>query len=158
MGKSVSELVKQFEILEKELKQYNTVYSTVGAKEASRLFVQATQQALGIFYSSYSPEHYEREFNILANSYSPYLHNNGSIRYGGVRLSPERMHPYRRQGISTAEIWNGVMHFGLHGWAAMTDAPYNFIYEAAPEIVREANEIAKAAAMSQGYQVLSKFM
>lgn len=63
-------------------------YVRIGADELTK----QAQTAMNIFYSDYTPQHYDRTYDLYSNSYSRYIHNNGSIYYGELRLVPMACH------------------------------------------------------------------
>ena len=142
--------------LKADLEKYGKIWASTCAHKAAEDITNMAKMAVAQFYGAYSPNMYQRTGNIAGGSYSKYLKNNGSIYYGGVKFSPEKMSEYSGAGISTGEIYSRVIFQGLHG-TTKTRAPHdivNRLYQNGS--FRDAvDEAGHAAAKSAGYSLLS---
>lgn len=76
----------------RKLKQMAASKSNSLAKEASQKLCSYTRELINRYYADYTPELYIRTWN-MRNSYEPFF-KNGSVYYGGVKISGDNMHEY----------------------------------------------------------------
>jgi len=139
-----------------DAEKFANTFVEAGVTEASRKIVELTEMALDIFYGSYSPKVYNREFNIRNNTYTPIIRINGESGEGGVQLSSANMHEYWRAGISTESIYDMVMFGGQHGRAAASKPPYDIVkqFVEGAALGNYLKKYAERAAKSQSYKIL----
>lgn len=102
-------------------------YASAGTEYAQKLLMnQASICLWEDFYTQYDPKMYDREYNILSNSYYPYQHTTMGTKIlfeGGIVVSSSNMFGYKSKGwrrknhelITNSEIVDWVWLQGLHG-------------------------------------------
>lgn len=101
--------------LQKDINKYLKTFAETYCKQAAEEITNMAEDAINKFYDDYIPYYYNRTYDLLNNSYSPYYHNNGRNVYGGVRIHSTNMQPYRYAGISKFEIASSTWREGLRG-------------------------------------------
>lgn len=95
-------------------------------KKASKLAHEAQERLtdhylslIDWFYVGYQPVEYLRDFNLY-NSYKKFYKNShGTIMYGGVEVTPEKMSDYtycRRQPITASDLLNTYIYNPIGTW------------------------------------------
>ena len=126
-----------------------------------------------MFYNDYRPKYYDRTFDLLRNSYIPYLHNNGTTYYGGVRITSDLMSPYisgSYMGHASTDPYI-IAQLGWHGWhgdptgyngrfdpirtTSPLDVLTNFVYSG--NLVDTISKYADKKAREETYQYLDDF-
>lgn len=152
---SVTQLMKD---LVDDCKKFSQTYVEAGTTEACEKIVEFTKKALSVFYGSYSPRVYDRENNIMNNSWEPIMEISGDSGRGGVRLSPSAMHEYWHHGkkVSTEDIYTWVIHGGFHGLEKTSTPPITMIVSnvISPSFNTQIEKYALNAAKKQSYKVL----
>ncbi len=101
-------------------------YASAGVEYAQKLLMnQASICLWEDFYTQYDPKMYDREYNILSNSYYPYQRTTMGTKLffeGGIIVNSSNMFGYKNKGrnkngelISNSEIVDWVWSQGLHG-------------------------------------------
>lgn len=89
------------------------------AHEAQEKLTNHYMSLIDWFYADYQPIEYLREFNLY-NSYRKFYKNSHStIYYGGVEVTPDRMHDYdynRRQPITASALLNTYIYNPVGTW------------------------------------------
>ena len=160
MGKTYSSISQLIDDIEDDLDLYTKTYASAAAHRGAEEITNYAKIAVDNFYSSYSPEYYNRWDNFRAGSYSLYLKNNGDIYYGGVKLSSEGMFDYPNAGISTDDVFRIAMFGGIHGSpsVAVSTPPRNMIQDFVKNesFLNMVQDVAAKEARSQNYKVLFK--
>ena len=73
--------------LEKDILKYLKTFSKAYAQEASKQFTQQAKTCIEMFYKDYTPNYYDKTFDLLNSSYAPYFNDNGKSYCGGVRIT-----------------------------------------------------------------------
>lgn len=149
--------------LQKEIDVYLRTYAIAYCKKASQELCKMAKYAIQRFYNDYTPDYYDRTFDLLRNSYSPYYHDNGKAIYGGVRIHSENMKPYKGAGLSEFQIASRTWLQGHHGFRG-TD-PYEAIHTYPPvalvqmemgnkKFLNDLNKYAEKEALKKEYAIL----
>lgn len=101
--------------LQKDINKYLKTFAETYCKQASKEITKMAENAINKFYDDYCPIYYDRTFDLLHNSYSPYYHNNGRNVYGGVRISSERMQDYKNSW-SDFSNWKTTSAYDVASW------------------------------------------
>ena len=139
--------------LRADIKLYLKTVAIAYGKLAADAGPKAAKQAIEMFYSSYGPYIYRRTGNLKDNSYERYYKNNGSVVYGGVRISSDKMDEYKYGNWSAATVasrtWAGGAHGNVHTFPPLSMAEMQLASMSA-SIEDEAIAIGK----SRGYDTL----
>ncbi len=171
-----------------DINKFVTTYCRTGAKLAAEEFTKAAKQAIYMFYMDYRPgdglgnpqsghyrtdsynensySHYIRTYDMMANSYKKYYHDNTQTYTGGVRLTSEDMQPYKRTpghgypyGQSNPEsIRVGVWEHGYRGpKAPSSEPPLEMLMKMTKEnnaLIKTITSKAMDAAVNDSYSVI----
>ena len=77
----------------KRLEQLGKSKASALAEEASKKLTSHYVSLIDWFYADYSPKMYKRTFGLY-NSYRKFNKNSQTVYYGGVIVSPDKMHDY----------------------------------------------------------------
>lgn len=142
--------------LRKDLKKYTMAYAKEYVRVGADELTKQAQTAMSMFYSDYDPMYYDRTYDLFSNSYSRYIHNNGNIYYGGVRISSDGMSPYHHgngESVSASMIADMGWH-GFHGPDIKTSSPLDYLSQILSSIESEAEARAEKVAESLSYSVI----
>lgn len=132
---------------------YLKTFARTYAKGAADAGPQVARQALSVFYGAYTPNRYKRTDNLMNNSYSRYYKDNGTIMYGGVRISSANMFEYQYGHWSAATVasrtWAAGMHGNVHTFPPLSMAAME-LASLSGSLTAKASAVAKA----QGYSVI----
>lgn len=81
---------------EKFIESFSNHYVQTAADKFTEL---AKKTIIDVYYNAYDPEYYRRTDDLKNNSYQRYVKNNGSIKYGGVIISDDKMSDYENYGF-----------------------------------------------------------
>ena len=145
----------------KDLKKYMYTFADEYCHEAATEITKIAKYAIEQFYNDYSPDYYDRTYDLRENSYSRYYHNNGRAIYGGVRINSEKMQPYNRGSKWETNPFE-VASFAWHGWHGnpirniYTTPPLDIVKEGASkqEFLNKLREKAENVAKNQEYSIL----
>lgn len=139
---------------------YLKTYATTVAKAARDEGMKQARLAIEQFYSSYSPDYYDRTLDLLNNSYQPYYHDNGRTVYGGVRITGDAMQPYK-SGLFGEVVADFTWTKGYHGYlnhdpnqAIYTFPPLSMLEMSMGMLKNKFYEEGRTAAKEQKYSVL----
>jgi len=102
-------------VLQKDINKYLKTFAETYCKQAAKEITNIAEDAINKFYDDYSPIYYDRTFDLLHNSYSPYYHNNGKAIYGGVRISSHKMQDYINS-YGMGGQWSTTSAFDVVSW------------------------------------------
>lgn len=149
------EEVKKSE-LHSDLKKYTMAFAKEYVRIGADELTKQAQTAMNIFYSDYTPQYYDRTYDLYSNSYSRYIHNNGSIYYGGVKISANGMSPYYHgngEPVSASMIADMGWH-GFHGPDIETAPPLDYLTQILDSIKDDAEQKATKVAENLSYSVI----
>ncbi len=139
--------------LRSDIKLFLKTVAIAYGKAAADAGPKVAKQAIEMFYSSYGPYIYRRTDNLKNNSYERYYKNNGSVVYGGVRISSDKMSEYQYGKWSAATVasrtWAGGAHGNVH-----TFPPLSMAQMQLASLSAAIESQAIAVGKSQGYATL----
>lgn len=116
--------------IQADVKKYLETYARESSKYAAKKLTEKAQYCIEQFYKDYSPDYYDRTYDLRDNSYSPYVHNNGRVYFGGVRISSDDMSPYYSgfSKVNTSDYTDPIViaQLGWHGYHGHPVAYGNF--------------------------------
>ena len=156
--------------LEEDLLRYMKTFSKAYAQESCKQITQKAQACIEMFYRDYTPYYYDRTFDLLRDSYVPYLHNNGKAYYGGVRITSDLMSLYYSGGFTSHTSTDPIIiaQSGWHGdptgyngrftpirTASPLDVLTKFVYS--ENLITAVSKYADKKAKKQTYKYLNDF-
>lgn len=161
--------------LRRDVEKYLKTYAKESSKYASKKLTEKAQYCMKYFYDDYSPKYYNRTYDLRDNSYSPYIHNNGNVYYGGVKISSDNMSPYYSSfsKVNTSDYTDPIIiaRLGWNGYHGNFEPVFEPAYDTTPtplEILKEyfySNEFyndvqgyASRKAKEQNYKYLGDYL
>lgn len=153
-----------------DVEKYLKTYAKESSKYAAKKLTEKAQYCMEYFYNDYSPKYYDRTYDLRDNSYSLYIHNNGNVYYGGVKISSDNMSPYYSSfsKVNTSDYtdpiiiaqlgWNG--YHGNFEPVHTTPTPLEMLkeYFYSNEFHDDVKEYASKKAKEQSYKYLGDYL
>lgn len=153
--------------LKDDILKYMKTFSEAYVKEGSKQLTNEAKYCIEQFYEDYTPHFYNRTYDLRDNSYRPYIHNNGRIYYGGVRITSDFMSPYY-SGNTVTDAFT-VAQLGWHGWHGdptgyngrfepiKTTPPLDILtrFFKSEKFLKSVNNYAEDVAVNQSYTYLN---
>lgn len=139
-----------------DLKKYTMAFAKEYVRIGADELTKEAKNAMSMFYGDYDPQYYDRTYDLYSNSYSRYIHNNGNIYYGGVKISADGMSPYHH-GNGEPVSASMIADMGWHGWHGpdiQTSPPLNYLTQILQSIEKKAEEKATNLAEGLSYSVI----
>lgn len=160
-----------------DIKEYLKTYAEESSKYAAHELTEMARYCMEYFYNDYYPKYYDRTEDLLDHSYSLYIHNNGRVYYGGVKISSDNMSPYYSsfKKINTSDYTDPIIiaQLGWHGWHGdptgyngkfepilSTPTPLEMLkeYFNSSKFSEEVNEYASKKAKERNYKYLGNYL